>query len=58
MVWGMIGLGDRAKSTVRSGRKDSAQVVAVQPDTKTVTLEYDDGERVNVRIADTTKTRR
>lgn len=56
MVWGYIGLGDRVKNKVRGGRKDTAQVVAVHD--RDVTIEYDDGERINVPIANAQKTRR
>ena len=56
MVWGMLGLGDRVKNTTWSARKDSGIVVALVD--KTATVEYDDGERVNVPIANAQKTRR
>lgn len=56
-MWGMLGLGDRVKNTARGGRKDSGQVVSL-PDDNTATIEYDDGERVNVPIDNARKTRR
>lgn len=56
MVWGYIGLGDRVKNTARGARKDTAQVVAVND--RDVTIEYDDGDRVNVPIDNARKTRK
>lgn len=55
-MWGMLGLGDQVKAKVRGGRKDAGRVVSL-PDDKTATVEYDDGERVNVPIANARKTR-
>src|SRR3546814_15614653 len=56
MVWGYIGLGDRVKNTARGARKDTAQVVSVND--RDVTIEYDDGDRVNVPIDNRSEERR
>lgn len=56
-MWGMLSRGDRVKNTVRGARKDTGRVVSL-PDDRTATIEYDDGERVNVPIDKAQKTRR
>lgn len=57
-MWGMISLGDRVKNTVRGARKDTGRVVNLPMNENTVTIEYDDGDRVNVPIDNARKTRK
>jgi hypothetical protein len=56
--FGMIGLGDRVKVTKRGARKDGGKVVKLSTGTNDVTVEYDDGQQVTVRIGDTQGTRK
>lgn len=56
--FGMIGLGDRVKVTKRGARKDGGKVVKLPMGSNDVVIEYDDGQQVTVRIADTQGTRK
>lgn len=56
MVWGYIGLNDRAKVSKRGARKDAGKIVKMHQ-TNHVTVEYDDGTQVVARLGDVQKTR-
>lgn len=56
-MWGMLGLNDTVKVTRRRARNDAGKVVNLPMDSNNAVVEYPDGERVTVRIADVRKTK-